>query len=479
MGSSVRTSAAVGGAGAVILLALFGAIAARHGVNADEGFYVLAGLRVRDGHHLYADFFYPQMPYLPLAGSIVLRWLDASLFAARLLSVVPGAILGGVLMSVAYRRCGHVAAALAVGGAYGAFALNLNYLTVTKTYGLSNLAMIVAFLLTMARRPHGLASFAAGLCIAIAVGTRLPAAPVALLLAYWQLRRGGAALASFAAGAFVGALPCLWLFANDPGAFWFDNVGFHELRKEMTGVLPVLRQKAEILAKWLLLPQNLVMWVGAAAGLVADARRAWPPFLCALGLAALYLYATPTYLEYMVQIVPFLLLASLPALTRVQLRSPAIALAAGVYAVGLVVALRPTAAESERGRKLSLWDLDRVHAVAARLRSESDAGDRILSWWEGYPWLAERGGYTGVGFWESNAAKKLSAEERARYHVAGRDDLVDLVRRGDPRLVVFPEGKWRFLREAVEERYAPVAEFGTIRIYGRKDVGTHSGEVDS
>lgn len=467
MGRSPWTAAIVCLAGTSLLLALLGAIAGSHGVNADEGFYVLAGLRLLAGERLYADFFYPQMPYLPMAGAALLAPLEPSLFAGRLVSVLPGAALGGVLAAVAYRCSGRIAVAALIVAAYGAYVPHLNYLTVTKTYGLANLAMVGAFLLAVGSGRSTAKSFAAGFCIAVAVGTRLPAAPVALLLAYWQARAGLSALAAFATGALAGALPCVWVFAADPDAFWFNNVGFHELRKELSGWGPILAQKGEVLVKWLILPQNLVLWAAAFAGLRRDPRAAGRPLACAAALGVLYLYATPTYLEYMVQIVPFLLLASLPALAVQLPRSRVVAIGAIVYAAGLAIGLRPTAADTDRGRKLALWDLDRVHEVARTLGQESSPGDRILSWWEGYPWLAGRTGFDGVGFWESNVARKLPAADRARYHVVGRDDLQAMVRGGEPRLVVFPEGTWEFLVPELEGRYDEVRRLGEVRVFRR------------
>jgi hypothetical protein len=481
MGRSGKTAAIVFAGGTCLLAGLFAVIASRHGVNADEGFYVLAGLRVLAGERPYADFFYPQMPYLSFAEALLLAPLgQPSLLVGRLVSVLPGAALGGLLAMVAWRQSGRIAVAATVVAAYAAYVPHLNYLTVTKTYGLSNLAMVGAFLLVVGGRRSPAKSFAAGFCMAVAVGTRLPAVPVAVLLAVWQARAGLPSLVAFACGALAGALPCLWVFAADPDAFWFNNVGFHELRKEIAGLGPILAQKGEVLLKWLLLPQNLVLWVAAFAGLRRDPRSAGPPLACAAALGALYLYATPTYLEYMVQIVPFLLLAALPALAALVPRSPAFALAATIYAAGLLIALRPTPADSERGRKLALWDHAAVHAVAEELRRQSAPGDRILSWWEGYPWLAGREGIAGVGFWESNVARKLSAADGVRYHVAGRDDLKAWVRAGEPRLVVFPEGTWEFLVPELGGRYDEVRRFGAVRVFRRTDRSDRSvGSVGS
>lgn len=457
------------------LLALLALVASSHGVNADEGFYVLAGIRVLEGERLYADFFYPQMPYLPLVVAGVFAAFGPALETGRLLSVVPGAIVGGMLAAAAYARSGRLAVALLVAGLYATHGLNVHYLTVTKTYGMANLALVAAILAVAVTPPAGWGRFAAGLLCALAVGTRLPAAPVAAVLGLWVAREGTGSLLRFAAGAALGALPCLWIFAADPEAFWFNNVGFHDLRREISGWGPILEQKFGVLAKWLLSPQNAMLWLLAAGGLWRAPRESALPLACAAGLAALYLYATPTYLEYMVQILPFLLLAAVPALAELCDRRALVALVVLIQFGALGYSLRPTAEDSPRGEKLSLWNLERVRAVAAHLQDQSTAGERILSWWEGYPWLAQRDGYKGVGFWESNVAKKMTAAERRRYHLFGHEEREALLRAGDPRLVVFPAGTWPELRDALAGRYELQAQIGAIQIFVRTPGGPAEG----
>lgn len=465
MSPAARLCAAV----TAVLLVGFGWLASRHGVNADEGFYVLAGLRVAAGERLYSDFFYPQMPYLPHVAAPLLAWSGPSLLLPRLLSVVPGALLGGVLAAVAYRRTASIAAGLAVAFLYGLHGLSLNYLTVTKTYGLANLAAVVGFLLLVGPTLQARLTFVAGLCLGAAVGIRLPVAPLLLLGGLWTLRGGMRPAFGFAAGAALALLPCGLMLLRDSDAFWFNNLGFHALRKEISGWGPILAQKVEVLGKWVLLPQNLILWGLAGLGVWRDARAALPPAIVAVALAGLYLYATPTYLEYLIQIVPFLLLAALPAWAVLSRRRIALVAVGCLYLGGLALALRSVAHEPARARKLELWDLERVEAVAEFVRSQSATGDRVLSWWEGYPWLAGREGYRGVGFWESNVGKKLSAAERQRYHVLGRDELRDLLVRREPRLVVVADGVWTELRDVLGASYESRFELGAVQVFGRRD----------
>ena len=84
-------------------------------------------------------------------------------------------------------------------------------------------------------------------------------------------------------------------------------------------------------------------------------------------------------------------------------------------------------------------------------------------------------GFDGVGFWESNVAKKLAADERRRVHVMGREELVRLVRDAEPALIVFAEGTWQEVRVAARERYRLATTFGSIQILERRGADSVPG----
>ncbi len=438
-------------------------------VNADEGFYLVAGLRVLEGKTLYRDFFFPQMPYLPFAEALMMAVTGPSLLAMRWIGVISGALVAGLIAVVVARQARSLLAGAVVAAAYASHSLLLNYLSIIKTYGISNLGLVAAFaLLAFSRKPRRLASFTAGMAAGIALGTRLPTAVAVLVLLLWVWGMGRRYAVAFCGGALLTSLPWLWTIAESPEAFWFCNVGFHSLRREIHGFLPLLTQKLEIVAKWTLLPQNLVLWAGAVGGAVLAPRLVGPALACVAGLSLAYLAATPTYLDYMVQIIPFLLLAAAPVLPYMAKRPVLIALVLMVWVGGIFMARRDAPDASVRGAKARLWNAAAVAQVASFVEENSNPDDRILSWWEGYPALANREGYVGVGFWESNVSRKLSAEERQRYHILHPDDLRDLILAGDPRLVVFQEGVWGDLQPALRQRYVLAHQLGEVRIFARR-----------
>ncbi len=459
---------------------LLGAVAAHRAVNADEGFYMAAGAQVLAGHRLYADFFFPQMPYLPYVEAGVMAMTGPSLFAGRAISVVTAALLAGCLAMAAARNTGKIGVGVAVGVAYGVHSLTLNYLSIAKTYGLANLTLVGAFLLLAAPSASLAQMLAAGVGAGVAVGTRLPAAAAVLVLLAWSSQRGARHVVAFATGCVVASLPWLWAAAQDPQNFWFCNAGFHALRREIFGFGPIVLQKGRVLAKWILLPQNLILWALALAGLRSRPWQVLPAVACTAALAGAYLLATPTYLEYLIQVIPFLLLAAIPAFAALLSRRTLAVTVTSLYVVGLVVAWRAAPEDTARGGKARLWRLATVESVAGYLRDHSAPDDRILSWWEGYPFLAQRAGYTGVGFWESNAARKLPPDARRRFHLLHNDDIRQLVVARQPRLVVFPDGTWDGLRAAVDENYRAAARFGSVQVFERRAVapaGTSAVEV--
>lgn len=454
-------------AGAAIASVVLVVGAVVHGVNPDEGFYLAAAWRSSRGASLYRDFFFPQMPYLPLMQGWYFRIVDVSLTAGRMFSAVPAALSGGVLATLVWRATRRWDAVALGVAAYVGHVLSWNYLTVVKTYGVANLTTLAALGLLIERQGRVAAAFA-GVCAGIGIATRLPTLAVAGVLGLWLLIRSPRRVVPYAIGLAVSLLPCVWIALQDPSAFWFGNFEFHSLRREISGWGPVLRQKLEILVRWITVPQNTLLWLAAGFGVVRGDERGWLAGACAIALGALYLSATPTYLEYTIQLVPLLIVAAIPALLSVSSRRGVLVAAVCLYVVGLAVGLRPTDADSARGRKLDLWNHGTVDEVTAYIRASTSPDDHVLSWWEGYPILAQRPGYLGIGFWESNVAKKLDADARERYHLLGIGEIRALVEHQVPRLVVVAEGEWPQLRDALAGGYEIAREWGAVRIYRRR-----------
>jgi 4-amino-4-deoxy-L-arabinose transferase-like glycosyltransferase len=439
------------------------------GVNQDEGFYIRAGVDVLQGQRLYADVFYPQMPYLPWAEAALFDTFGVSLLTARALSVLASAFSAGLVVLIVWRQSRSVLGTLLALLLFAASGVMLNGLAVAKTYGLANLFMLAGLALLLnekgGARWHVLA---AGLALGAAIGVRLPVAAVTPIFAFLAWQKGKSAAILFLAAMGVASLPWVVMAIQAPDHFWFCNVTFHVLRREMVELSAILWQKAGVVAKWLFFPQHLIVWILAGAGFWLAPRKTWAPALCVLLLAAVYAATTPTYVEYATQFFPLLLVVAGPALARLSERPAAGAVIGALYLLTLYPAVRSTPEDSPLAAKRKLWARETIAEVSAFVRDHTEPSDPVLSWWEGFPALSGRPGINGVGFWQSNVAKKLDAETAQKYHVTRQEQLRRLLRERYPAAVVVAEGQWKRFRPLLEDGYQQAHEVHGIEIFLRR-----------
>lgn len=467
------SSHAVGGGlvlGSMLLEAVIvGWWASRRGVNADEGFYLAAAAHVAHARQLYGDVFFPQMPYMPWLLGALFRVVEPSLNLGRLVSVVAAAISAGLLTGIVWLQERRPDTTILAGLLFVSNAVAIDSLAVVKTSALVNLGLLAAFApIVLGKVRHPAWACFAGIASGCAIGVRLPVASVVVVFALLILREGLPAFLAFAVGGLAASLPWLSIAARFPDQFWFCNVTFHGLRREISGLSAILRQKEGIIAKWLLLPQNALVWLLVAYSLLRDWKRVWPAAVTALVAALAYAAATPTYLEYMGQFLGFAVLAAVPGIAVLARRRTLAVGVAALYLVGCYGLVKHAPAGTVTAGKRALWARSTVEQVATYIRQHAAADDRVLSWWEGYPVLSGRPGFPGVGFWESNVARKIDRAAAQRYHVVQHDELVQLVRDGQPAWVVVNDGSWTTLREAIGAGYQPARRVGPVEIYQRR-----------
>ena len=183
------------------------------GLNQDEGWYLYAANLVADGQAPYRDFAYTQGPVMPYVyGAFAWVWKVGGLLGARIFTLALG--LAGILIAadLAGRLVPAERRATASLIAFFLLATNLYhlyYVTIPKTYALAGLFVLAGFwLLRLAqtRAKPLVPALAAGVCLALAAGTRislgatLPVVGLGLLAT-----RRRTALAGFCLGGF-GAL---------------------------------------------------------------------------------------------------------------------------------------------------------------------------------------------------------------------------------------------------------------------------------
>lgn len=212
------------GALALVACAVLGGAAVwMGGLNQDEGWYLYAANLVADGQMPYRDFAFTQGPVLPFVYSAFTGiWKAGGLLGARLFTLALGLV--GILFAAGLARR-FVAddrrdeAALIVFFLLATNLYHLYYLAIPKTYALAGLFVIVGFYLLTFARAHAAAVFGAGLCLALAAGTRislgalLPVVGVGLLA-----QRRWSAFALFGLGGFGGLALVYGPFLLDAGA---------------------------------------------------------------------------------------------------------------------------------------------------------------------------------------------------------------------------------------------------------------------
>lgn len=433
-------------------------------VNPDEGIYLTASYRVMSGQLPYRDFLYPQMPYFAFFFVPLMEMGLPPLTSARAMCALCSLTLTFVLYRELGRRRVPDVPRLVMLAFFVLNSLKLSSHATAITHAPADLLGLLSLIALDTAHPA-----LAGLALGGAVGIRLPLAPLfgVYALALWW--RGRSSDVFWLAGGFALALaPALPLLALDPENFVFGTYTLHTIRGNFPSLAAALHQKLAILVKWLFFPQNLLLFT-----IIMGGGRAVPPLPAAaaavLGLA--FLQASPTYLIYVVELMPFLFIAAIPGFVRLADHRGLLVAASLLYVISFLPALglSPVTIFSEQDKgKLKLWGVRTVATVARIVSEHSAPGDLVLSWWEGYPTLAERNGYVGVGFWESNAARKLGDPRAEKAHCMTLERIGTLIGEGAPAVIVAAPDVWTAFRTKIEERYERIGDVESVAIYARR-----------
>ncbi|MCB0333540.1 MAG: glycosyltransferase family 39 protein, partial [Bdellovibrionales bacterium] len=178
--------------------AYFAFLALNRFIAADEGFYLLAAREVMSGRDLYLDFFYPQMPLLPIVGGMYFAVFGHTWIAARLacaiLTIAIGALVYFRVRRESSHSCGLIASTL-----FFTSYFSLCWFTTYQTYALSTLFLFTAYYLiershtyTYSESSYSSLSLMIGLSLGLAISTRLFFAGTTPLVAALVIRRFGA-----------------------------------------------------------------------------------------------------------------------------------------------------------------------------------------------------------------------------------------------------------------------------------------------
>ena len=263
----------------------------------------------------------------------------------------------------------------------------------------------------------------------------------------------------------VGLAPVWVALARDPAVFWFNNVGYHQVRFSVLENAPVWRRAAEsvrVFAVTMATSPGLLALTGlTAAGLTAArrTREAVPdavalPLLTALALTAASLLPDPTYRQYFTGGLPVLLAA--PAawgLAAVAGRRPRLAPAAALAAAPVLawLALGVLRHDVPVDRH---WSLDHYRGVCQGIERLTDPDDTVMAFWPGYVAGAGRRPARGLeNQFGIGVSDRLTDVQRGRYRIAGHREVWQALQLETARITVV--GAWmNDLNQALDNREA-------------------------
>jgi hypothetical protein len=454
----------------------------------DEGFYLAAAQRVADGMILYADFFFPQGPLMPLVFAVFSGWGMTSLLFLRMLALVAGVLLTYQSYRIVQEHTNDDQTALTAAFLMAFNGMFLAWHSVFKPFAFVDLFLLLSFgyLLRAETTEKNFRwnAFLSMLFLSTAVNFRsifLLLLPVFLYFVLKSARRLGLGsaktLLAMSVGLAVPAIPALVLFLKAPGNFWFDNVIFHLYREPITPFLALVLHKVTVFGKFLALPQTILM-LGALLGgwylfrqrVVENSIMYRRALLLAALICVIYLIPTPVHLQYFQEAMPYLIIAALPVFVLINRTEGLKSLrrsATLLYAFGAIpfVWLFIVSPLSRNAR----FELSQLRSVVAEVQARSSTSDTLLSEWAGYAALSQRPQLSGsehVGFYFPLA---VDSEVYGRNHLLTNAAIVRALQLKRPKLVVVDYKIYPEWQGALDRNYRLASTIGETMVYERND----------
>ena len=453
-----------------LFLVCFFLFIARHRiVNGDEGWYLLASRLVLERKAPYLDFFYTQAPLLPYAYGLWMKLFGISWFSGRCFSVALTAILGLLVYEQVCHETRRWVAGLAAVVLYVSSTFIFGWFPIVKTYALAGLFLFGAYVivsrLTSASPPWLLA--VAGLLLGLSVDTRSYVVALAPVFLWWVFRYSEssnriARILWFLGGFTIGLGPSLYFFVASPDRFLFNNLGYHAKRTD-GGLFGSGRLKLKIFRSVLFgagsngFQIGLLSVVSFIAIALRRQRGAAPmAFWIAFVLGFISILPSPPLYHYFCMCMPFLIVAAVCSasdyVTSLHgVRPKRIAVLAGVALLAAFVASSLPSfrwylvtgydnifIELPNTHNAPSWTLGRVSAVTQAIDQLAAPNEEIASFWSGYIFASKARALPGFEnpYGRMLVADKLTAEQRAKYHILADSDIVADIAAHRPRIVV-------------------------------------------
>jgi len=395
-------------------------------IDYDEGSYLSAARLVKQGNLPYLDFFYPQMPYLPYAYSLVSQCGFSSLFYRRLISAMAGLFLSILVFWFVYRFSGDAKLSLFLFFLYSFNGLTINWHSVVKTLVFSDLFAFISFFFfasyLLSKEKDGyLKILLSGFFIGISFNFRLTflflllleGIMIFLLTSYQRIKKKTMDLVLLFSGAILSSPLAIYLFFKNPPAFVFGNIGYHQVWG-LKAVKMTLWTKMFTLSKFLLYPQDLFILILAVISTIwlvqslGKTKRLGSEdkiviFTSSISLMIVFVcfFMTPTQFQYYEQAIPYILISSIPALSKFKARwtdrktlAPAISMFYLLFLVPFLIIFLFISREKDKP-----YGIRQVKKVTEVVEENSRPGEMILCGWPAYVVLSNRETVPGLGTW--------------------------------------------------------------------------------
>ena len=493
-------------------------------IDGDEGFYTTAARLVWEGKTPYKDFFFQQAPLLPYLYSWIWAVHPRSLVAMRMLSAACGGLevllLGLALVSVK-RLPTRVALAAFASVLLNPYSVSWN--VVVKTFAVANSLMAIATIcLYVACRSGRLrwffaSAFALGACVSTRslYGFLIPAVFLALLYQEFRASRGNHSKSlAFLAGALAGGLPMIVSFLCYPRAFIFNNITYHHFDVGYmmwgNGTITEGYQNAGHVAfvyfamigvRLLILhPYFTIQLVLAVIGILSLRKLLRKPegphpspytegdylyfklaFLMLVVYLATVLIPFPPYDQHFVSPLVPLTIPFVAEGLRVTFQ-------AGRKRVITLALVAPVLFAIEIGKETAqnswhpVWQLSCYRQVTRVVEANSGPDEVVMSFWPGFVFESGRRYFPNLeDHFVYRVMNKISPEERARYHVISKDQVMRAINSRETNLLVVPQWIIEYYHDlspheieqfhaAVDANYSLISEIRGIYIYRRKSL---------
>jgi hypothetical protein len=447
---------------------LFFIFIARHRfANGDEGFYLLASRLILMHKTPYVDFSYVQAPLLPYVYAAWMKVTSLSWASARLLSALITTVLGTLVYEEVCHQTGRWLAGLTAVVLFAFSTLVFACFPAVHTFSLSALLLFAAYMV-VERSSKGFSSWPmglAGILIGLSVDTRSYLILTLPVFLWWILRnsqiRAKSTMPWFIGGLAAGLLPCLYLFLVSPGAFWFNNLGYHAMRSDAGLVGSWLEKLTVLLMFFLGGPQgngiqNSILFFASISFVFSTRELKGAPglaFQIGVFLGLVSLLPTPVYPGYFSLCIPFLVVSAVCAGTDLLFSPPSrggrlvVACATvtllAVYLAAAVPDLRNYLVTGEgiasvgSAHDKSDWRLENIVEVSRAIDQVAAPGEAVASLWPGYIFQTHAVPWPGLeNDFVLPVADKMTARQRQRYHVSSLAEIESSLSGRVPRIVV-------------------------------------------